>query len=322
MDVMQAIIPVAGIGKRLRPLTNTIPKVLLNVAGKPSLAFILDKIMAKGVTEIVFVTGYLGDVVEEYIKKNYPQIKATFVEQKERLGTGHAILQAEPYITEDVFIIFGDTIFDGDFSLETKGEGVIFVAETDNPQRFGIVELNGKYLKRIIEKPKNPPTNLANIGMYYIKNSKEMFKHIHKLIDDDIRPLGEYQLVDAFQLMIEKGAKLESKPIGKWLDAGKIETLLETNKFLIGKMKQPKMKGVNKPVFIGEDVAIENSKIGPNVTLNEGCTIINSKLKDIIVDENTRIEDCELEHSLIGKNVKMKGFKGHVMLGDSDTLHD
>ena len=318
---MQAIIPVAGIGKRLRPLTNTVPKVLLNVAGKPSLAFILDKMLAKGITEMVFVTGYLGNVVEEYIKKNYPQIKATFVEQKERLGTGHAVLQAEPYITEDVFIIFGDTIFDGDFSLETDGDGVIFVAETDNPQRFGIVELDGNYLKSIVEKPKNPPTNLANIGMYYIKDSKGMFKQIHKLIKDDIRPLGEYQLIDAFQLMIENGAKLEAKTIEKWLDTGKIETTLETNKYLIERMKQPKGKGIKNPVFIGEDVKIENSKIGPNVTLNKGCIVINSKLKNIIVDENTRIEDCELEHSMIGKDVEVKGLKGKVMLGDFDILH-
>lgn len=319
--IMQAIIPVAGIGKRLRPLTNTVPKVLLNIAGKPSLAFILDKMVAKGMIDIVFVVGYLGNVVEEYIKKEYPQIRATFVEQKEMLGTGHAILQAEPHIAEDVFIIFGDTIFDGDFSLDTDGDGVIFVAETDTPQRFGIVELKGKYLKRIVEKPKNPPTNLANIGMYYIKDSKEMFKHIHKLINEDIRTSGEYQIVDAFQLMIEKGAKLEAKRIKKWLDTGKIETTLETNKYLIRKMKQPKKKGIKNPSFLGKNVSIENSEIGPNATINNGCVIINSKLKDIIVDENTRIEDCELEHSLIGKNVKIKGFKGHVMIGDFDTLH-
>ena len=319
---MQAIIPAAGIGKRLRPLTNTMPKVLLNVAGKPSLAFILDKMIAKGITDIVFITGYLGNVVEAYIRKNYPQIRPTFVEQKEMLGTAHAILQAEPFIKEDVFIIFGDTLFDGDFSLKTDGDGIVFVSETDNPQRFGIVELQGKYLKRIIEKPKNPPTNLANIGMYYIKNSKEMFKYIHKLIEDDIKPLGEYQIVDAFQMMIEKGAKLESRMIEKWLDTGKIETTLETNKYLISKMKQPKMKGVKPPVFIGQDVEIENSEIGPNVTINQGCVIINSKIKDTIIDENSRIEDCELEHSLIGNEVKIKKFKGHIMLGDFDTLHN
>lgn len=319
---MQAIIPAAGVGKRLRPLTNTMPKVLLNVAGKPSIAFILDKMISKGITDIVFVTGYLGNVVEEYIRKNYPQLRPTFVEQKEMLGTAHAILQAEPFIKEDVFIIFGDTLFDGDFSLKTDGDGIIFVSETDNPQRFGIVELQGKYLKRIVEKPKNPPTNLANIGMYYIKNSKEMFKYIHKLIEDDIRPLGEYQIVDAFQMMIEKGARLESRMIEKWLDTGKIETTLETNKYLISKMKQPKMKGVKPPVFIGQDVEIEDSEIGPNVTINQGCVIINSKIKDAIIDENSRIEDCELEHSLIGKEVKIKKFKGHIMLGDFDTLHN
>ena len=318
---MQTIIPVAGTGTRLKPLTNTIIKVLLNVAGKPVLAFILDKIIAKGITDIIFVTGFQGDKVEEYIKENYPQIKATFIEQKEMLGTAHAILQAEPYIKEDVLIVFGDTIFDGDIDLETDGGGIIFAAESDNPKRFGTLELNGKYLKRIIEKPKNPPTNLVNIGMYYIKNYKKMFKYIHKLIDEDIRPLGEYQVVDAFQFMIADGEKLEAKTIEKWLDTGKIETMLETNKYLIEKMKQPKMKGIKPPVFIGKDVAIENSEIGPNVTINDGCIIMNSKLKDVIIDKNTRIEDCELEHSLIGKDVKMKGFKGHVMLGDHDSLH-
>ena len=133
--------------------------------------------------------------------------------------------------------------------------------------------------------------------------------------------MGEYQLIDAFQLMIENGAKLEAKTIEKWLDTGKIETTLETNKYLIERMKQPKGKGIKNPVFIGEDVKIENSKIGPNVTLNKGCIVINSKLKNIIVDENTRIEDCELEHSMIGKDVEVKGLKGKVMLGDFDILH-
>ena len=319
---MQAIIPVAGIGSRLRPLTNTIPKALLNVAGKPSLAFILDKIIAKGITEIIFITGYFKEKVEEYVKQNYPQIKATFVEQKEMLGTAHAILQAEPHIKEDVFIIFGDTVFDGELDLKTEGDGLIFVAETDNPQRFGIVDLDGKYLKRIVEKPKNPSTNLANIGMYYIKDHKSLFKYIHKIIDDEMRLTGEYVLTDAFQFMIENDAKLEARTIEKWLDAGKVETTLETNKYLIEKMEQPKEKGIIPPVFIGRNVAIENSEIGPNVTINDGCIIMNSKLKDTIVNKNTRIEDCELEHSLIGQDVKMKGFKGHVTLGDYDTLHD
>lgn len=319
---MQAIVPVAGGGTRLRPLTNTIPKVLLNVAGKPSISFILDKMIAKGITDIVFITGYLGNVVEEYINKNYPKIKSTFVEQKERLGTAHAILQAEPYIKGEVFVIFGDTIFDGEIDLKTDGGGIIFVAETDNPKRFGIVELGGKYLKRIVEKPKNPPTNLANIGMYYIKNSQEMFKYCHKLIDENIKPLGEYMLTDAFQFMIEKGAKLEAKTIKKWLDTGKIETTLETNEYLIKKMKQPKREGLKSPVFIGKNVSIENSKIGPNVTINDNCTIINSQLKEMIIDKNTWIENCDLKQSLIGKNVKVKGFKGHVMLGDYDTLYN
>lgn len=318
---MQAIIPVAGIGKRLRPLTNTVPKVLLNVAGKPSMSFILDRMLEKGIKDMVFVTGYLGNVVKDYIQKNYPQIKATFVEQKETLGTAHAVLQAERHIREDVFIIFGDTLFDGEFNLKTDGDGIIFVAETNDPQRFGIVEPDGKYIRRIIEKPKNPPTNLASIGMYYIKNSKDLFKQVHKMIDEDLKSLGEYQITDAFQMMIDQGARLESRMIEKWLDTGKIETALETNKYIIGKMKQPKAKGIKHPVLIEEGVSIENSEIGPNVTLNKGCIVINSKIKDAIIDENTRIEDCELENSLIGKEVKIKGFKGHVMLGDFDTLH-
>ncbi|MCG2718223.1 MAG: nucleotidyl transferase [Nanoarchaeota archaeon] len=314
---MQAIVPVAGTGTRLKPLTNTVPKVLLNVAGRPSIAHILDKMIDKGITNIVFITGYLGDVVEEYIKKEYPQIKATFVEQKERLGTAHAILQAEPYIKEDIFIIFGDTIFDGDIDLETDGDGIIFVAETDDPKRFGIIELEGKYLKRIIEKPENPPTNLANIGMYYIKNSKDMFKYAQKLIDEDIKPLGEFCLTDAFQFMIEEGAKLESKKIEKWLDTGKIETTLETNEYLLEKMEQPEGQGFKYPVFLGKDVILENSEIGPNVTLSDGCKVINSKLQHVIVDKNTHIEDSEIEYALIGKESKFKGFKGKGIFGDN-----
>ncbi len=319
---MQAIVPVAGIGKRLRPLTNTVPKALLNVAGKPSLSFILDKMINKGIRDIIFVTGYLGEAVEQYIKKHYPNIKSTFVKQKERLGTAHAILQAEPFIKEDVFIIFGDTIFDGAINLETDGDGIIYVAETDNPQRFGIVELKGKYLTKIIEKPKNPPTNLANIGMYYIKDHKELFKMIHKVIDNNLTHGGEYTLTDAFQFMIDNGTKLEAKTIEKWLDTGKIETTLETNEYLISKMPQPEDEKVKNPVFFGKNVAVENSEIGPNVTLSDGCVVINSKLKDVIIGTDTRIENCELKHSLIGNNVMIRGVKGEAMIGDFTVIHD
>jgi len=317
---MQAIIPVAGKGTRLRPLTNTIPKVLLNVAGKPCIKFIIDELIRQGINDIIFITGYLGEKVEDYIKKEFPQLKATFVEQKERLGTAHAILQAEPYIKEDVFIIFGDTVFDGKINLETEGDGVIYVTETDDPQRFGIVELEGKYLKRIVEKPKNPPTNLANIGMYYVKDYKLLFEKIHKVIDDDIKPTGEYMLTDAFQFMIEEGTKFEAKTIDKWLDTGKIETTLETNEYLVDKMEQPKGEGIIPPVYIGKNVKIENSIIGPNVVLNDNCEVKNSKLKNIIVDCDSKIEDCDIENSLVGKKSKIKCFKGKTMLGDHCKL--
>ena len=228
---MKAIIPVAGVGTRLRPHTYTLPKVLLNVAGKPILGHILDALQQHNIDEATIIVGYMGDLVEDYVRRNY-SMNVTFIYQEERLGLGHSIWIAREHITdnEPLLIILGDTIFDVDLSLATNSRfSTLGVKSVDDPRRFGVVELEKGFISRLIEKPENPTTNLALVGLYFINNPTLLVDSLQTLIDNNIRTRDEYQLTDALQMMIDKGEKFTTFPVEGWYDCGKPETLLSTN---------------------------------------------------------------------------------------------
>ena len=234
---MHAIIPVAGVGLRLRPHTFTLPKVLLPVAGKPILGHILDKLIADGVTSATIVVGYMGELVEEYVMGNYSQLKVNFSEQEELLGLGHSIWTARESIPtngDPMFIILGDTIFDVDlkavFNTPTSARGV---KEVEDPRRFGVVEKEGDFVKQLVEKPEHPKTNLAIVGLYFIRNPRLLLECLDALVTKNIRTKNEYQLTDALQDMINKGEKFSTFPVDAWYDCGKPETLLSTNRHLL-----------------------------------------------------------------------------------------
>jgi glucose-1-phosphate thymidylyltransferase len=323
--------PVAGKGTRLRPHTHLVPKPLLKVGDKPVLSYILDDLRELGVNEAVLITGHLKEKVEAFMAAEYPDFKADYTEQVEQLGTADAIRLAEPFVHEEMLIIFVDTLFDADLTLVKRlpedVAGVIWAMEVEDYQRFGVIvtDENG-FMKKIIEKPSTPVSKLANIGLYYIRDWKLLFEGIRHVMDSPPGGAGEYYLTDAFQYMVDKGAKLKVEPVHGWYDAGKPETLLETNAHVLGTTRGRRPETVPdgvtivEPVHVADGVTLENSEIGPNVTLSAGAVVRGSKLRHTIVGEKSSIESSELHDSLIGRDVKISGVKGSVDLGDHSVV--
>ncbi|MEK9136316.1 MAG: sugar phosphate nucleotidyltransferase, partial [Bacteroidota bacterium] len=263
---MRAIIPVAGVGSRLRPHTFTLPKVLLNVAGKPILGHILDKIIGEGIGEGTIIVGHMSDKIKEYVSVAYPAFRAEYVEQEERLGLGHAIyLTRHTMNDEPVLIILGDTIFDVDLTpVLHQNYSSLGVKAVDDPRRFGVAEMRNGVIAQLVEKPEKPVSNLAVVGLYFIRNPKLLISCLNDLVEKGIRTKGEYQLTDALQMMIERGEQLKTFMVEGWYDCGKPETLLSTNRALLEKKSTPRrIEGVVviEPVYIAPTAKLTNSVI-------------------------------------------------------------
>lgn len=321
---MKAIIPVAGIGSRLRPHTHTAPKALLHVAGKPILGHILDELIAYNIREIVFIIGFLGDKIIEYVSENY-KIKASFIEQKELKGLGWAINLAKDHITDEpILIVLGDTIMDLDIEEVIKSEyDAIGTKEVDDPRRFGIAEIKNGFITNLIEKPEKPTSNLAIVGIYSIKSTKLFCQCLEELIAKNIKTKDEYQLTDALNLMLEHGCKMTTFNVDGWYDCGKKETILETNRFLLSQIKTIcdfKNAIIIPPVYISPTAKISNSVIGPYVSIADNALIESSIIKNSIVSSNAEVKQCLLESSLVGNNSLYIG-RYHVLnLGDSSEI--
>jgi len=322
---MKVIIPLAGKGTRLRPHTFSKPKPLLRVAGKAVLGHIIDKLKPLDVEEIIFITGDMQEKIMGYVSSNY-KYKARYIKQDELLGDGYAINLAKEYVKEDVLIVFVDTIFETDLSKikNVKSDGVVWVKEVDDPKRFGVVVLKNDHIEKIVEKPDEPISNLALIGLYYIKNSSLMFHCLDELIKCNLRSKGEFRLADALGLMIKNGTKLNALEVDKWLDCGKPETLLSTNRYLLENGCNKEIKTTNSviigPVYIEDKVKIENSIIGPNASIASGCVIKNSIVKDSIVGENAVIENAALNKSLVGDDALIKDAFKKINVGDNSEI--
>jgi glucose-1-phosphate thymidylyltransferase len=328
---VKVVIPLAGKGTRLRPHTYATPKPLLHVGGRPVMSYILDDLRELGVDEAVFITGYLKEHIEDYITTEYPDLTSHFVEQEVQDGTAGAVKLAQPFIDEDLLIIFVDTLFDADLSvvkdLPDGDAGVIWAKEVEDYQRFGVIVTDGEgYMKRIIEKPQDPISKLANIGLYYIRDWKLLFDGIDETLNSTLGPAGEYYLTDAFQYMIDKGARIRTLEVEGWYDCGKPETLIETNRHLLETTRARRPDGARHsrivdPVRIEPGVTLEGSQIGPNVTIEDGSTVRGSRLRDVLVGRDVQIEDCELHGSVIGDRAVVRGVKGSVNLAaDSEVV--
>ena len=327
---MKVIIPLAGKGTRLRPHTYTTPKPMLHVGGRPIMSYILDDLRALGVDEAVFITGYLKERIEEYIGAEYSDFTAHFVEQPVQNGTAGAVQLAEPFIDSDVLIIFVDTLFDADLSLVKRlpadSAGVIWAKEVEDYQRFGvIVKDDVGNMKRIVEKPTDPISKLANIGLYYIRDWKLLFKGIRATMEGPKGKSGEYYLTDAFQYMIDHGAKIRVEEVTGWYDCGQLETLIDTNRWVLenGRSRSPdgsRSVRITEPVRIEEGVTLSECEIGPNVTVETGSVLRNAKLRDTVIGRSTTIEDSDLHDSMIGDDVVVRGVNGVVSIGSNSQV--
>jgi glucose-1-phosphate thymidylyltransferase len=326
---MKVIMPVAGKGTRLRPHTHITPKPMLKIAGKPVIDYVMDDLQRLGnVEQVIYITGHLKEKVEAFARERSP-FPGVFVEQKEQRGTADAVLLAKPYVDQDVMIIFVDTIFDADFSVvkSIDADGIIWVKEVEDYQRFGVVVTDAEgNMTQIIEKPSTPISKRANIGLYYIRNWQLLMEGIEWVMQQPPNK-GEYYLTDAFQYMIDKGAKIKAVDVDGWYDAGKLDTLLETNRTILDKRhmaKKPAMipDGVKifDPVYIDDDVVLERSTIGPNVTLEKGCRVVDSELRDTITGPNTRISNSRLFNSFIGEGAIVEGASGEITIADNSEL--
>jgi glucose-1-phosphate thymidylyltransferase len=325
---MKVIIPLAGKGTRLRPHTHLVPKPMLKIAGKPVMAYILEDLeRLGGVDQVVYVTGHLKEKVEQYAKTQF-KLPAAFVEQKVQDGTAGAVKLAQPYVDQDVLIIFVDTIFETDLSVikTTDADGIIWVKEVEDYQRFGVVvtDTDGNMTK-IVEKPDTPISKRANIGLYYVKNWKLLYEGIDHVLTQP-KNKGEYFLTDAFQYMIDKGAKLKVIDVEGWYDAGKLDTLLETNRIVLekGAARRPanveKSVTIHDPVYVEDGVTLSNATIGPNVTLGKGSRVESSTLTDTIVGSKGTIRHSQLHNSLIGDDVVIEGLKGELTVSDHSEI--
>lgn len=320
---MKVIIPLAGKGTRLRPHTHTVPKPMLKVAGKPVMDYVMDDVAKlKNVEQVVYITGHLKEKVEAHTKATYA-IPGVFVEQKVQDGTAGAVELARAYVDQPVLIIFVDTIFDADLSVvETSDDdGIIWTKEVEDYQRFGVVvtDANG-HMTKIVEKPSTPISKRANIGLYYIKNWKLLYEGIAHVLKQPANK-GEYYLTDAFQYMIDKGAKIRVIDVAGWYDAGKLDTLLETNRTMLERGRAAQMGTVKdskiiEPVRIEAGAVVEGSTVGPNVVIGAGTSVKGSTIRDTVIGDKGTLEGCSLHDSMLGDRVMLAGVAGAVTLGD------
>lgn len=324
---MKVIIPLAGKGTRLRPHTHITPKPMLRVAGTPVMQYVLDDVKKlPDVEQIIYITGHLKEKVEQFAR-SATDIPSVFVEQQVQDGTAGAVALAREYIDQPVLIIFVDTIFDADLSIigASEADGIIWTKEVEDYQRFGVVVTDDSgHMTKIVEKPSTPISKRANIGLYYVRNWQLLYEGIEHVLASP-QNKGEWYLTDAFQYMIDKGAKLHVVDVEGWYDAGKLDTLLATNLAMLerGHARSPESAEnctIVDPVYIEANVTIRNSIIGPNVSIGEGSKISESTLSNTIVEKRSTVTNATLTHSLLGSDTVVEGVCGEMTIGDHSEV--
>ena len=316
---LKIVIPMAGWGTRMRPHTWSKPKPLVSVAGKTSFEHLMDlfeTLPEPNRTEYIFIVGpYLGETqIPAFVEEHYPGITAHYVVQGEMKGQSHALYLARQYLTGPMLMIFSDTLIETDFSFldREKSHGVAWVKAVPDPRRFGVAEVNEEgWIKRLIEKPQSVENDLAVVGCYYFKSSEDLMAAIEEQMQRNIQLMNEYFLVDAINIMLERGALMRVERVDTWIDTGTIDATLETNAFLLKRMnakpkEYPNVK-VLPPVFIHPTTEVNEAVIGPNVSIGPNCKISQAVIQDSIIEGGTRIKQAALTHSLIGRNCVVEG---------------
>jgi glucose-1-phosphate thymidylyltransferase len=327
---MKAIIPVAGAGTKLRPHSYTQPKALIPLAGKTVLSTIIDQLREAGINEYVFIVGYLGDKIRDYVEAKYPDLHAHYVQQIDRQGIGHAINLARGIVNNDeVFVVLGDTICEYDVSeVVNSPDSMLGVRKVDDPREFGVAEMDDEgYIDHVVEKPQIPKSNMALVGIYKIKESEMLFQCLENNFIQGLRTHGEYSLTDALDCMLQKGAKFKPFKVESWFDCGRKETLLESNSTLLkkfasqnGKQYQFENTVIIHPVSIGDGCDIKNSIIGPNVTIGENTVLNYSIVRNSIIGTFSNLYDIVLEDSVIGSDTSLRGETRELNIGDNTSI--
>jgi glucose-1-phosphate thymidylyltransferase len=328
---VKAIIPVAGAGTKLRPHTYTQPKALIPIAGKTILSFIVDQLQEAGIREYIFIVGYLGEKINDYVKSAYPHLSTHFVYQNERQGTGHAVkLAAEIIQNDEVIVVLGDTICEYDVrEIVHSPFNMLGVKKVDDPRIFGVAELNEQdMVERVVEKPSIPKSNMALVGIYKIKESHILFECLKQIFNEEKTTNGDYNLTDALQCMIDKGTKFKAFRVKNWFDCGKKETLLESNATLLKKFggnTNPVNHAFENtiiipPVSIGAGCSIKNAIIGPHVAIGSNTVVNYSIIRDSIIGSYTNLYEVVLDNSLIGSDASVKGLSRNLNIGDNTEI--
>ncbi|HEY3405668.1 MAG TPA: sugar phosphate nucleotidyltransferase [Ohtaekwangia sp.] len=333
---MNIIIPMAGLGKRLRPHTLTVPKPLLPIAGKPIVHRLVEDI-AKVCPEKIDTIGFIihpsfGKEVEESLKAIAQEVGAQgkIFYQDKALGISHALLFAKELFTGKVIVAFADTLFKAEFKLDTNQDGIIWVQQVNDPSQFGVVKLNDKgEITDMVEKPSSYVSDLAIIGIYFFKDGAALAREMQYLIDNDIKDKGEYQFTSALQGLNKKGAKLMPGKVTEWLDCGNKNVTVQTNQRYLEFIKDQKLvsgkaKVINSvviaPCFVGDGAVIENSVVGPYVSIGENSTITDSRIKNSIIQKETKVSGAMLENSMLGNFVTFEGSWQDFSLGDFNVI--
>jgi len=319
----KAVIPAAGEGRRLKPHTHTTPKILLQVAGKPIIGHIMDRLLLARPDEVIVVVGSQGDQVRSYLTSEY-RCPFRFVRQTDPRGLGDAVYRAkDAFSGEPVLVLLGDTIVDLDMSKMVGRGNVIGVQEVEDPRRFGVVELRNGYVSRFIEKPDRPRSNLAIVGVYFFKESAGLFGALERLIARGSTTKGEFQLTDALQLMVNDGVKIRTRTIKRWLDCGTRAAMLETNRYLLAKEGHYRPRAgsvIIPPVFIHDRARIDCSVIGPNASVGADADIRGSIICDSIINQHVVVEHTLLEGSILGENSVVRDSPRRLNLGGFSEL--
>lgn len=332
-NTLKIVIPMAGLGTRLRPHTWSKPKQLVSVAGKTVLDHVFDTFSAlpePDNIELINIVGYLAEQTEDYIKANQPHITAHYVLQENPRGQSHAIQLAREYLQGPMLVVFADTLIKPDLSLleNETADAVAWVHPVPDPRRFGVAEVGDDgWVKRLIEKPQDMSNNLAVVGFYYFRSAEDLLSAIDEQMRRDVQLKGEYYLVDAVNIMLERGSKMRTENVDVWLDAGTPEALLETNRYLLengynNSAEAAEREGVViiPPVFVHPTAKVVNSIIGPHVSLGAKCRVKSCILRDSILEDGAEVTNTIIESSLIGRQAHIQGQTGTINAGDHTVI--
>ncbi|WP_026236507.1 sugar phosphate nucleotidyltransferase [Pontibacter roseus] len=333
---MRIIIPMAGMGKRMRPHTLTVPKPLIPIAGKPIVQRLVEdiaKVCHEPIEEVAFIIGHFGDAVEQDLKNIAASVgaKGSIYYQEEALGTAHAIMCAQDSLEGKVVVAFADTLFKADFKLDTEADGTIWVQRVEDPRPFGVIKLNEKNeITDFVEKPQEFVSDMAIIGIYYFRNGAYLRSELQYLLDNDIKDKGEYQLTNALENMKNKGTKFIPAVISEWLDCGNKNATVFTNQRyleyikdqdgLVASSAQLQNSVIIPPVYIGENAVIHNSVVGPHVSIGDNTRVQDSIVSNSIVQKDSTIKNGNIANSMIGNFVSFEGRQSDLSLGDYNTL--